>query len=172
MFKAKEVLSKPPLFVCKFFCVFVCPVPCIFQPFWRSRSLKISDLSPSVYNHPRITYFWPTLAPFCPPLGSVWPPLVPLWLPFGSHGAPFWLPSALLGTKPLHYTTARDTAGLWPMNLLIYKALFFLFTRLFVSTCHRLMPAFDHTAAIQSLGAVVAGDASSTSAMAMRYCCR
>ena len=125
-----------------------------------------------VHLHSNLTLLWLPLAPFCPPLCSVWPPLVPLWLPFGSHGAPFWLPSALLGTKPLHYTTARDTAGLWPMNLLIYKALFFLFTRLFVSTCHRLMPAFDHTAAIQSLGAVVAGDASSTSAMAMRYCCR
>ena len=125
-----------------------------------------------VHLHSNLTLLWLPLAPFCPPLGSVWPPLAPLWLPFGSHGAPFWLPSALLGTKPLHYTTARDTAGLWPMNLLIYKALFFLFTRLFVSTCHRLMPAFDHTAAIQSLGAVVAGDASSTSAMALRYCCR
>ena len=76
-----------------------------------------------VHLHSNLTLLWLPLAPFCPPLCSVWPPLVPLWLPFGSHGAPFWLPSALLGTKPLHYTTARDTAGLWPMNLLIYKAL-------------------------------------------------
>ena len=86
-----------------------------------------------VHLHSNLTLLWLPLAPFCPPLCSVWPPLVPLWLPFGSHGAPFWLPSALLGTKPLHYTTARDTAGLWPMNLLIYKAHFFLCTRLFLS---------------------------------------
>ena len=72
--------------------------------------------------HP-LASFWLHFGVFCCPFCFLWLPFVPLWALFGPlwflfgsllapMGLPFGPPSALFGTKPLHYTTLFDIFSL------------------------------------------------------------